>query len=151
LSNIQNQIQLNGHSDHLMNEEKKAQTNLEDALNKHETFWQEKSKLRWHVDGDRNTKYFHRVTTIKIKTKIISSIRDGEEIISDPQKISEHIVDYYKNLFFSSYIVLQDPLLMEEEIPKLIDDTTNQLRTMIPTLLEVKNGIFDLNSQGAPP
>jgi len=83
-----------------MNEEKKAQTNLEDALNKHETFWQEKSKLRWHVDGDRNTKYFHRVTTIKIKTKIISSIRDGEEIISDRQKISEHIVDYYKNLFF---------------------------------------------------
>jgi len=46
LANIQNQIQLSGHSDHLMNEEKKAQTNLEDALNKHETFWQEKSKLR---------------------------------------------------------------------------------------------------------
>jgi len=35
-----------------------------------------------------------RVTTIKNKTKIISSIRDRDEIISDRQKISEHFVNY---------------------------------------------------------
>ena len=39
---------------------------------------------------------------------------------------------------------------MEEAIPKLIDDTTNQLLTMIPSLQEVKNDVFDLNSEGAP-
>jgi len=150
LPNIQNQIHVHGHSNHLMNEENKAQTNLNDALHKQETFWQEKAKLRWHVDGDRNTKYFHRVTTIKNKTKIISTIRNGEEIISEPHRISEHIVNYYKSLFFSTNIVLQDQLLVEEAIPKLIDDTTNQLLTMIPSLQEVKNAVFDLNSEGAP-
>jgi len=58
LSDIQAQIHTLGHTDTLMNDEKLAQTALDIALHKKETFWQEKAKLRWHVDGDRNTKYF---------------------------------------------------------------------------------------------
>lgn len=39
---------------------------------------------------------------------------------------------------------------MEEVIPNIIDDTTNNLLTNIPTLSEVNNAIFDLNHDGAP-
>lgn len=65
LQNIQNQIQTNGHTDTLIQQEKKAQGDLDLALNKEETFWFEKSKVKWHMEGDRNTAYFHRVTKIK--------------------------------------------------------------------------------------
>lgn len=61
LSNIQSQIQLIGHSDHLMDEEKQAQTSLNQALYRQEVLWQEKARIRWHLDGDRNSSYFHRV------------------------------------------------------------------------------------------
>lgn len=99
LNDIQDQINISGNNDTLMNEEKIAQTNLDLALHKQETFWLEKAKLKWHVDGDRNTKYFHRLTKIKNKTKIISSLRNGEDIITDQERISEHVVSYY-NFFF---------------------------------------------------
>jgi len=39
---------------------------------------------------------------------------------------------------------------VEEAIPKLIDDTTNNILTMLPTMEEVKNVVFGLNSDGAP-
>ena len=102
------------------------------------------------MDGDRNSSYFHRLTKIKNKTKMITTIRNEDEIISDPQRISNHIVNYYKCLFSSSNTVLQDRLLVEETIPKIIDDTTNNLLTMISSLLEVKAAVFDLNHDGAP-
>lgn len=60
------------------------------------------------------------------------------------------MVSNYKNLFFSSIFFLQDQLLVEEAIPRLIDDTTNNLLTMLPSIEEVKNAVFELNSNGAP-
>jgi len=81
---------------------------------------------------------------------MITTIRNKDVIISDPQRISSHIVNYYKRLFSSSNTVLQDRLLVEETIPKIIDDTTNNLFTMIPSLSEVKAAVFDLNHDGSP-
>ena len=72
---VQNQIQMIGHTDPLINEENKAQSTLDDSLHKQEIFRQEKAKLRWHVDGDRNSRYFHKIIKINNKTKIIFSIR----------------------------------------------------------------------------
>jgi hypothetical protein len=64
LQSIQNQIQTSGPSDMLLIEELDAHKRLEDALNKQECFWQEKAHLNWHLEGDRNTKYFHRLAKI---------------------------------------------------------------------------------------
>jgi len=82
-------------------EEKNAQIKLDEALHRQEIFWLEKIRIRRHLNGDRNTQYFHRVTKIKNKTKLITSIRNQDEIISDPQRVSDHIVNYYHNLFSS--------------------------------------------------
>jgi len=51
LDEIQLKIDTNGCTDILLN--------LENALNQEEIFWHEKSKVKWHCEGDRNTTYFH--------------------------------------------------------------------------------------------
>jgi len=150
LSDIQSQIHNTGHNDQLMVNERQAQLKLDEALLKQEMFWQEKARVRWHLDGDRNSSYFHRLTKIKNKTKMISSLLVNDELTSDPQMISNHIVSYYNRLFSSSNTVLQDQQLVEDVIPKLIDDTTNNLLIMIPSLEEVKKAVFDLNQDSAP-
>lgn len=124
LQNIQNQIQTNGHTDTLIQQEKKAQGDLDLALNKEETFWFEKSKVKWNMEGDRNTAYFHRVTKIKNTTKLITLLRDGEHTLTDPNQIANHAVNYFKNVFCTNN-VLQDHALVEEAIPNLIDDNVN--------------------------
>jgi len=150
LSEIQFQIHISGHNDQLMMQERQAQTKLDEALLKQEVFWHEKARIRWHLDGDRNSSYLHRLTQIKNKTKMISSLLVEDELTSDPQTISNHIVSYYSNLFSSSNTVLQDQQLVEDVIPRLIDDTTNNLLIMIPSLAEVKKAVFDLNHDSAP-
>jgi len=93
--------------------------------------------------------FFHRTTKIKNKNKAISSIRIEEEIVTDPQRISNHIVNYYKHLFSSNF-VLQDLLLVNEVIPKIIEDHTNNLLTMLLSIEEIKVAVFSLNNEGAP-
>jgi len=148
LTLIKTKINNEVHSDSLMNEEKNAQINLDEALAKHEIFWKGKARINWHMNGNRNSKYFHRITKIKNKTKLISSIRNNEEIITDPDRISEHIVLYYRNIFSSNF-VLQDSAIVEEVIPNIIDKQTNRLLTMLPSKEEI-NDVFDLNNEGSP-
>jgi hypothetical protein len=69
LKQIQSHIQEHGHSDELLLEERDANAVYEDALSKQEVFWQEKARLNWHLECDRNTKYFHRIAKIKTSTK----------------------------------------------------------------------------------
>jgi hypothetical protein len=54
-----------------------AQVNLEQALHMEELFWHEKSKVKWHCEGDRNTTYFHKMAKIRKATNQITSIRNG--------------------------------------------------------------------------
>jgi hypothetical protein len=149
LHQIQMQIQVNGHSGALLNEEKQASLIFEDALNKQELFWQEKSRLNWHLEGDRNTKYFHKLAKIKTTTKQIHSLQDGETVITDQTLISNHIVSFYKNLFCSN-TVLQESFLAEEVIPCLVTDDLNALLTVLPSHSEIKSAVFALNRDSAP-
>lgn len=65
LASIQNRIQEMGPDNDLLKQEKDAQLDLEVALNKKEAFWLEKSRIIWHVAGEKNTSFFHRISKIK--------------------------------------------------------------------------------------
>jgi len=41
-------------------------------------------------------------------------------------------------------------LLVEEVIPHLIDESVNELLTKMPSKMEIKHAVFDLNKEGAP-
>ena len=75
LTSIQNRIHTDRPSDNLLQHEKIAQSELNKALERQECYWQEKSRTNWYVNGDRNTAYFHRLSKIKNKTKLIFSLK----------------------------------------------------------------------------
>lgn len=52
LDSIQQEIDANGGSDLLFDQEKAAQLELQDALHNQEEFWLEKSRLNWNIHGD---------------------------------------------------------------------------------------------------
>jgi len=149
LNQIQMQIVSLGYSDALSNQEKIAQTNLDLALQMEEVFWKGKSRVKWHAEGDRNTKYFHRVAKMKNSTKLISSLRHDNTIITDQEQIADHIVNHYTNLF-SSFSVLQDSSLIQNSIPQLVTEQANNLLTMIPSEEEIYNVVINLNRDSAP-
>jgi hypothetical protein len=129
--------------------EKIAQNDLGKALDRQEMFWHEKSRVNWHLQGDRNTSYFHRIAKIKNTSKLISSLKNGTDVITEPSQIAEHVVNHFQNLFCTNSFV-QDQILVEEVIPKLVDDNVNNLLTILPSKDEIKHAVFDLNKDGAP-
>ena len=149
LQEIQNQIQAIGHNDDLLNAEKEAHKLFEDALNREEMFWQEKARLNWHLHGDGYTEFFHRIAKIKTSTKLITTLQDGDHVLTEKSQIANHVTSYYKNLFCTNF-VLQDSLLAEEVIPTLIIDEVNRMLTMLPSHQEIKAAIFALNKDSAP-
>lgn len=149
LNVIQLAIDSNGQSDLLFDQQKQAQIDLNKALDMEEAFWREKSRVKWHLQGDRNTRYFHRLTKIKNSTKAISSIRNGDDIITNPDLIASHLTNHFQNIFCNSS-VLQVNNLVEDCIPKLVNDHTNNLLTLLPTDKEIHDAVLALNRDSAP-
>jgi hypothetical protein len=79
--------------------------------------------------GRQNTAYFHKIAKLKNSTKLISSLGDGDNLLTDPTLIANHVVNFYNNLFATNHL-LQDFSLVDEVIPELINDNVNALFTM---------------------
>ena len=130
LSIVQSNIDLLGISDSLMEEHKATQIALENALNIEEEYWREK--------------YFHKLSKIKNTSKLINSLMIGDNMISDPEQISSHITEYFKNIFSTNNVVqdLQVNELIEDSIPNLISDELNAMLTRLPSTMEIHEAVL---------
>jgi len=139
-------------SNSLMEEHKAEQNSLESTLNIEEEYWREKSKVAWHSNGDRNTKYFHRLSKIKNTSKLTNSLMIGDNMVSDPQQISRHITKHFKNIISTNNVVqdLQVNDLIENSIPNLISDELNAMLTRLPSTMEIHEAQLAMNKDGAP-
>jgi len=149
LKHIQDQLTASGPSEVLLDQEREAQLSLENALKIEEVFWQDKARVKWHAEGDRNTRYFHRLAKIKNTTRPITSIRHENTTINDQEQIANHVVNHYTNLF-NVCSVLQDDGIVEEVIPNIVSDQTNNLLTMLPTPEEIFSAVTNLKRDSAP-
>jgi len=124
-----------------MQQEKNAQLSLEQARHFEELFWHQKAKIQWHCEGDRNTTFFHRVAKIKNTSNLITSIKDGETMLTDSKDISEHIVNHFTSIFNNNNTTI-DNGLVDEVIPSLITDRINNLLTLLPSDDEIYHIVF---------
>jgi hypothetical protein len=53
------------------------------------------------LEGDANTSYFHSIVNGRRRKKMILSIEDGENVLTEDGEIREHILRFYKDLFGS--------------------------------------------------
>ncbi|CAA0806346.1 Unknown protein, partial [Striga hermonthica] len=75
---------------------------LEKAYKMEEIFWQQKARVHWLKEGNKNTKFFHAYTLSRRKQNAITRllIHTNRECTT-PQQIKAHIVDFYSTLFSS--------------------------------------------------
>ncbi|GFS37612.1 hypothetical protein Acr_00g0053050 [Actinidia rufa] len=61
--------------------------------------WWQKSKLKWQLQGDKNSKFFHSVVTNRQSMNNINSILVNDEQIEDPKLIKQDVFNYFKGLY----------------------------------------------------
>ncbi|XP_058746611.1 uncharacterized protein LOC131619539 [Vicia villosa] len=149
IKNIQLEIEDHGYSDILLEKEIKAQHDLNLALNIEEELWKEKSKLNWHLHGDRNTKFYHTYATIKRKNNLISCLNINGKLEYDQKMLEDHIENHFFKLF-NSKMVWQDSNLIQRVVPNLVNEETNDMLTRIPSSDEIYNAVTNLNINSAP-
>ncbi|XP_058751102.1 uncharacterized protein LOC131624142 [Vicia villosa] len=149
LNDIQRNIGLSGYNDWLEVEEAKAQHDLEKALILEEAFWKEKENIKWHFEGDKNTKFFHTYAKIKKKNNIIASLNVNDTVTTDSKVIELYLINHFSALF-NQNMLLQDSGLIQRVIPCLINDNTNAMLTLDPSEEEIYHAVMNLNSDSAP-
>ena len=75
---------------------------LEKTILLEEISWRQKSRALWLREGDKNTRFFHRVANSNRRVNTIGKLYVSGEIIEDQGIIQAHIVDFYQSLYEDS-------------------------------------------------
>ncbi|KAL6136537.1 hypothetical protein ACLB2K_061832 [Fragaria x ananassa] len=130
-------------------EETELQANLSESLRPQELYWNEKSRIRWLSEGDRNTSFFHAICRARRSQSSITLLKDGNQIYQDPISIQNHIVDYYSNLF-SHHDDCQDTGLISRVIPNIVTVAENDSPIAIPSPDEIFSTVKAMDPNSSP-
>lgn len=81
---------------------KEAKKEVHRWLEREEAMWQQRSKITWLKDGDRNTSYFHNKASVRRKKNHIQRIKDDAGNWQEAGNRDNVLIDYFTNLFSSS-------------------------------------------------
>lgn len=63
-------------------------------------YWVQRAKQWWLKEGDRNTKFFHKVASLWVKRNRIVCLHDQNgELVSDSNEIEEMFLSHFKDIF----------------------------------------------------
>src|SRR4051812_11508947 len=119
-------------------------------LREEELKWYQRSKAKFILEGDANTRYFHAVANGKNKKKLIHSLIQDEGTIEGQQHLKSYITNYYKSFFgaLTENSFSLDESRMED-IPQVSIEENNFL-TAPYTEEEVKKVVFQMEHNKAP-
>lgn len=101
-------------SDEILVKEGELLKELENVLEQEEVLWLQKSREKWCVHGDRNTKFFHMSTIIRRKRNRVEMLKKDEtQWVSDAKELEKLAVDYFRKLYSLEDVDTDIQLLME--------------------------------------
>lgn len=119
------------------------------AYKEEELYWKQRSKERWAVKGDLNTKYYHAsVKSNRARKKIIKLMDNrGREHFAEEAK-GEVAKDYFLNLFKSTSD--GDFSVLFEGFTKRVSVSMNESLSREVSSEEVKMAVFSIKPGSAP-
>ncbi|KAG7556714.1 Ribonuclease H domain [Arabidopsis suecica] len=122
---------------------------LNQAYRDEEVYWHLKSRNKWMLLGDRNTKFFHATTKVRKSRNRIKSIMDdqGIEHFQD-DAIGKVAEAYFTNLFSTSQYTDLEETIADIE-PKVTEQMNRDLLRPV-TDLEIRDAVFAIGADRAP-
>ncbi|KAA3481886.1 reverse transcriptase [Gossypium australe] len=128
--------------------EKHLKEQLDITLQQEETLWFQKSREKWIVQGDRNTKYFHTATIVRRRRNKIEGVKNTTGTwVTDPEALKQMTMEYFQKLFTPENDTCHNsirsafPKIMEQDIRDLSRDFTIE---------EIRTALFQMHPNKAP-
>ncbi|CAN0925181.1 Transposon TX1 uncharacterized 149 kDa protein [Linum grandiflorum] len=118
------------------------------VLQREETYWQQRAKHFWRKDGERNTRYFHRVANGRRKRKRIYRLRD--ELggwAEQPNEMAAVASTYFRSLFQTQATDIRP--IMRAVNRKVLDEDNRKLLAPFSNE-EIRRALFDMHPDKAP-
>lgn len=113
-----------------------------------ESFYKEKSRIKWMKEGDKNTQFFHR--TVKAHTarnKILRLQKSDDTWTQDCDEVKNLAVNFFESLFTEPNPDL--PISLNWNGSSLTDAQANGLLTRV-TQKEIRDTLFSIKNDSAP-
>ena len=78
---------------------KNFQIELWSWMRRKESYWAQVSRVKWIKEGDRNTRYFHTVASMRRRKNSIECIKVGNQSHEDPDAIKAEAVNFFSSIF----------------------------------------------------
>ncbi|XP_057249213.1 uncharacterized protein LOC130590681 [Beta vulgaris subsp. vulgaris] len=124
-----------------------VQAELWSWLKKKEIFWAQNSRVQWLKHGDKNTKFFHTLASIRKNRNSISSLEIGGSKLETPDEIRSAALEYFTNLFKEESF--QRPIFQGLDFMKLSDQQAADLIEPISNQ-EIDNAVASCNPSKSP-
>ncbi|CAL9237368.1 unnamed protein product [Arabidopsis halleri] len=152
LERIQAEL-LSSPTDSLFREEFVARKNWNFFANAQESFYKQKSRIRWMKDGDACTSFFFKSVIANQGRNCIKMLRsEDEERIENVDQIKDMLISYYQNLLGTENLGVS-PMSIDE-IKNLVSfRCSSGLATMlmkIPTFEEIRDIVASMPKNKAP-
>jgi hypothetical protein len=69
------------------------------VYNHKEVYWQSRGDVKWILEGDSNTTYFHSLANGRMRKCRIDYLDTENGRITEQQELMDHIYEFYKKLF----------------------------------------------------
>lgn len=120
----------------------------EEVLRHEEIMWYQKSRSKWLMFGDRNSRFFHGVTAIRRKRNHFEMLQNNEgQWISEPGEVESLVSNFYKELFTGTPGMT--PFCLKGAFPKLSENSLRSLESNI-TRKEICQTVMNMGRFKAP-
>lgn len=125
------------------------ESKLNELLQQEHPFWKQRAKVFWLMDGDLNTKFFHRSASNRRRKNMIKGLfnKDGVWCTTD-EDMESTILHHFGELFTSS-----DPTNITElvnHLPSIVTDEMNNTLTKEFSAVEIHSALKQMHPSKAP-
>ena len=144
---------LNTPSPDLVECEKIVSLELNDLLLAEESFFKQKARVDWIIEGDQNTKFFQKTVAANQNRTMVKSLINAAGIkLTTFSQISEEVVTFYKSLIGSVDVKVTGcpKQILEDVLQSFLNEEEASNLSRPIHCDEIKSAMFSIGSDKAP-